>query len=76
MALKFSKSIITKSNDRMDLTPEIQQKANAATQTLAIIAEALGLSKPVSSFTPKGETEARYFISPDTCQEILRKLGE
>jgi len=62
------------------VTPELLKSLNAANQTLAIIADAVGIKECVASFKVKNadgkETgEIRKFIPAPVCQQILDKLS-
>ena len=64
----------TRDSKQLEVSEQLLEKCRVQTQTLAIIANALGIDKPISNFTNKDNEEV-YYVSFDNCKEILEEFG-
>lgn len=74
MKLNFSLQS-TRDNKKLDVNADSLKACKAQTQTLAIIANALGIEKPISTFNDK-DGNAVYFVAFETCEQILQELAK
>jgi hypothetical protein len=73
--MKFNFDLQLANNANLNVTEDSLKLMSAGNQTLAIIANALNISNPISTFTSK-EGKLTYFVSKEVCQQILQKLAE
>lgn len=70
MGIETKFQIVTKGNNLEEVTEETLKVLSPANQLAAILADSVGITNPISSFTTK-EGKVVKFVSEATCVAVL-----